>query len=169
MALAIDPDIRSPARDWPAVTISLRGVIDTQGRFRAVRVGGTDDPLLAHALRQAAASFSFKPARRHGSGCSALEGLNRNAAIFGTSKACIATHTSDMAVALAALGARVEVLTSSGEARSVSILDLYRLPDETPQVETELGSGDLITAVVLPPPPSGGQIYRKVRDRASYA
>jgi len=107
--------------------------------------------------------------RLPGSGCSALEGLNRNAAIFGASNACIATHTSDMAVALAALGASVEVLTASGEARSVSILDLYRLPDETPQVETELALGDLITAVVLPPPPPGGQIYRKVRDRASYA
>ncbi len=107
--------------------------------------------------------------RAAGSGCSALEGLNRNAAIFGASKACIATHTSDMAVALAALGASIEVLTASGEARSVSILDLYRLPDETPQVETDLASSDLITAVVLPPPPPGGQIYRKVRDRASYA
>lgn len=107
--------------------------------------------------------------REPGSGCGALEGLNRNAAIFGASHACIATHTSDMAVALVALGASVETLTPSGDARSFSILELHRLPGETPQIETHLISGELITAVTLPPPPAGGQVYRKVRDRASYA
>jgi xanthine dehydrogenase YagS FAD-binding subunit len=107
--------------------------------------------------------------REPGSGCGALEGLNRNAAIFGASHACIATHTSDMAVALLALEARVETLTPSGVARSFPLLELHRLPGETPQVETHLIPGELITAVVLPPPPAGGQAYRKVRDRASYA
>lgn len=107
--------------------------------------------------------------RQPGAGCSALEGLNRNAAIFGASHACIATHTSDMAVALVALEARVETLTPSGEARAFPLLELHRLPGETPQVETHLIPGELITAVVLPTPPKGGQAYRKVRDRASYA
>ena len=107
--------------------------------------------------------------RAPSSGCGALEGLNRNSAIFGASHACIATHPSDMAVALTALGAHVETLSPSGDARSFSILELHRLPGETPNVETHLIPGELITAVVLPAPPKGGQVYRKVRDRASYA
>ena len=107
--------------------------------------------------------------RQPGSGCGALEGLNRNAAIFGASHACIATHTSDMAVALSALGASVETLGPSGDTRSFSLLELHRLPGETPHLETHLAGGELITAVVLPPPPAGGQSDRKVRDRASYA
>jgi xanthine dehydrogenase YagS FAD-binding subunit len=107
--------------------------------------------------------------REPGSGCGALEGLNRNAAIFGASPACIATHPSDMAVALAALDARVETLSPSGQARSFPFLELHRLPAERPEMDTHLVPGELITAVVLPPPPKGGQVYRKVRDRASYA
>jgi xanthine dehydrogenase YagS FAD-binding subunit len=107
--------------------------------------------------------------RQPGAGCAALEGLNRNAAIFGASRACIATHTSDMAVALVALGARVEALSPSGSARSFPVGELHYLPGDTPHLETELIPGELITAVVLPPPPAGGQTYRKVRDRASYA
>lgn len=107
--------------------------------------------------------------RQPGSGCGALEGLNRNAAIFGASAACIATHPSDMAVALTALGAQAEVMAASGAARRIAVADLHRLPGDTPDVETELAAGDLITAVILPPPPAGGQTYRKVRDRASYA
>ena len=107
--------------------------------------------------------------RQPGSGCGALEGLNRNSAIFGGSHACIATHPSDMAVALSALGASVETLSPHGDARAFDLDDLHRLPGETPQIETHLIAGELITAVVLPPPPSGGQVYRKVRDRASYA
>ena len=107
--------------------------------------------------------------RTPGAGCSALEGLNRNAAIFGASNACIATHPSDMAVALAALGARVETVSPSGDVRAVPVVDLHRLPGDMPHVETTLVPGELITAVVLPPPPAGGQVYRKVRDRASYA
>jgi xanthine dehydrogenase YagS FAD-binding subunit len=107
--------------------------------------------------------------RQPGSGCGALEGLNRNSAIFGASHACIATNPSDMAVALAALGASVQTLSPSGEARAFPIIELHRLPGETPDVETHLIPGELITAVILPPPPAGGQVYRKVRDRASYA
>jgi xanthine dehydrogenase YagS FAD-binding subunit len=107
--------------------------------------------------------------RAPGSGCGALEGLNRNAAILGHSHACIATHPSDMAVALAALDATIETLSPSGEARGFALADLHRLPGETPHVDTHLIPGELITAVVLPPPPPGGQVYRKARDRASYA
>jgi xanthine dehydrogenase YagS FAD-binding subunit len=102
-------------------------------------------------------------------GCAALGGLNRHAAILGASEACIATHPSDLAVALAALEARVETLTPAGERRSFPIEHLHRLPGETPHLETSLAHGELITGVVLPPPPEGGQVYRKVRDRASFA
>lgn len=107
--------------------------------------------------------------RQPGAGCGALEGLNRNSAIFGESHACIATNPSDMAVALAALNATVETLSPSGQPRAFPLIELHRLPGETPQIETHLVPGELITAVVLPPPPKGGQVYRKVRDRASYA
>ncbi|WP_309090342.1 FAD binding domain-containing protein [Phenylobacterium sp.] len=107
--------------------------------------------------------------REPGSGCGALEGLNRNAAILGQSHACIATHPSDMAVALVALAAEVETLTPSGEARRFPLAELHRLPGERPELDTRLIPGELITAVVLPPPPAGGQVYRKARDRASYA
>lgn len=107
--------------------------------------------------------------REPGAGCAALEGLNREAAILGASHACIAVHPSDMAVAMVALDAEVETLTPSGQARRFPLMELHRLPGETPQIETHLAAGELITAVVLPPPPEGGQIYRKARDRASYA
>jgi xanthine dehydrogenase YagS FAD-binding subunit len=107
--------------------------------------------------------------RAPGSGCGALKGLNRNAAIFGASPSCIATHPSDMAVALAALGARVETVSPSGDTRAIPLVDLHKLPGDMPHVETTLVPGELITAVTLPPPPAGGQAYRKVRDRASYA
>ncbi|MDB5453399.1 MAG: aerobic-type carbon monoxide dehydrogenase, middle subunit CoxM/CutM-like protein [Caulobacteraceae bacterium] len=107
--------------------------------------------------------------RAPGSGCGALEGLNRNSAILGASEACIATHPSDMAVALVALDAQVETLAPGGTTRTLAVADLHRLPGATPHLETNLAAGELITAVVLPPPPKGLQIYRKVRDRVSYA
>lgn len=107
--------------------------------------------------------------RQPGSGCAALEGFNRMHAILGASEHCIAVHPSDMAVAMAALGAEIETVLPDGSIRTFAIDELYRLPDATPHLETSLESGELITAVVLPPPPPGRQIYRKVRDRASYA
>ena len=107
--------------------------------------------------------------REPGSGCAALEGINRIHAILGASPACIATHPSDMAVALTALGANIEMVSAAGKRRAVPISDFYRLPGTTPRVETVLRPDELITAVILPPPPPGGQAYRKVRDRASYA
>ena len=102
--------------------------------------------------------------RTPGSGCSALQGFNRMHAILGGSDACIAVHPSDMAVALIALNA--EVQTAS---RRIPFEDFYRLPERTPALETNLEAGELITAVNLPPPPAGRQLYRKVRDRASFA
>jgi xanthine dehydrogenase YagS FAD-binding subunit len=107
--------------------------------------------------------------RTPGSGCAAVGGNNRGHAILGASDACIATHPSDMAVAMAALDARVELLGTNQAARSVFIGDFHRLPGDTPHIETDLELGEMITGVVLPPPPGGQQLYRKVRDRASYA
>ena len=104
-----------------------------------------------------------------GSGCSAREGYQRDSAILGTSEACIATHPSDMAVALAALDAIVRVLGPRGE-RAIPLVDFYRLPGDEPQRDTVLEHGELITAVDLPPLPFATRShYRKVRDRASYA
>ncbi len=107
--------------------------------------------------------------RTRGAGCSALAGLNRGSAILGQSDACVATNPSDMAVALQVLDARIETVGADGGARSLAIDDLHRLPGDAPHLETHLKAGELITAVVLPPPPEGGQVYRKARDRASYA
>jgi xanthine dehydrogenase YagS FAD-binding subunit len=107
--------------------------------------------------------------RNPGSGCSALAGLNRMNAILGGSDQCIATHPSDMAVAMRALDARVETVNAEGATRFIPIAELHRLPGKTPEIETTLAAGEIITAVTLPPPPPGVQIYRKVRDRASYA
>ena len=106
--------------------------------------------------------------RAPGSGCSAIDGFNRNHAILGASDACIATHPSDMAVALAVLDADVELLGPNEAERTVSIADLYAAPGDTPQIETILQPGEMITAVRLPPAPPGRQKYRKVRDRASF-
>jgi len=107
--------------------------------------------------------------RRPGSGCAAIDGFSRQHAVVGASDACIATHPSDMAVAMRALDATVETILPDGAVRSIPIADLHRLPGETPQIETTLQSGELITAVTLPKSIGGKQIYRKVRDRASYA
>jgi len=106
--------------------------------------------------------------RNPGSGCAALAGFNRIHAILGTSDQCIATHPSDMAVAMRALDAKVETVNAEGEARIIPIAEFHRLPGKTPEIETTLKSGEIITAVTLPPPPPGVQVYRKVRDRASY-
>jgi xanthine dehydrogenase YagS FAD-binding subunit len=106
--------------------------------------------------------------RDPGAGCAAIGGINRIHAILGASDACIATNPSDMAVALTVLDARIELLGPGGATRSVAIGDFHRLPGDTPKVETALGPGEMITHVTLPPPPPGGQRYRKVRDRQSY-
>ena len=107
--------------------------------------------------------------REPGSGCSAIGGFNRIHAILGASDACIATHPSDMAVAMTSLDAQVELLGADQAVRRVALADFHQLPGNTPHIETVLQPGEMITAVVLPPPPPGRQLYRKVRDRASYA
>jgi xanthine dehydrogenase YagS FAD-binding subunit len=107
--------------------------------------------------------------RQPGSGCAAIGGFSRQHAVVGVSDACIATHPSDMAVAMRALDATVETVRPDGTARSIPIAEFYRLPGDTPHVETTLEPGELITEVTLPRPVGGKHIYRKVRDRASYA
>lgn len=107
--------------------------------------------------------------RLPGSGCSAIGGYNRQHAVVGASDACIATHPSDMAVAMRALDASVETTNAGGRARVIPIADFHRLPGTAPHVETSLEPGELITAVTLPRPVGGRQLYHKVRDRASYA
>lgn len=105
--------------------------------------------------------------RDPGSGCSAIGGVTRNHAIFGASDRCIATYPGDMAVALRALDAVVEI--DGPSPRQVPLADFHLLPGETPHIETILKPGDIITAVILPAPVGGEHRYRKVRDRASYA
>ncbi|MDO3433518.1 xanthine dehydrogenase family protein subunit M [Rhizobium sp. CBN3] len=107
--------------------------------------------------------------RQPGSGCSAIGGFSRQHAVVGASESCIATHPSDMAIAMRVLNAVVETVKAGGEARSIPIAEFYRLPGDTPHIENVLERGEIITSVVLPPPLGGKHIYRKVRDRASYA
>ena len=107
--------------------------------------------------------------RQPGAGCSAIGGVTRQHAVVGVTDACIATHPSDMAVAMRALDATVETLRADGRQRRIPIADFHRLPGSTPHVETALERGELITAVTLPKPVGGMHVYRKVRDRASYA
>jgi xanthine dehydrogenase YagS FAD-binding subunit len=107
--------------------------------------------------------------RSPGQGCDAIEGFNRIHAILGASSACVATHPSDMCVALAALDATVHLQGPSG-ARIVALTDFHTLPGDHPEIETVLQPGELVTAVALPPlSPTARSTYRKVRDRASYA
>ena len=107
--------------------------------------------------------------RRPGSGCAAIGGFSRSHAVMGVSDACIASHPSDMAVAMLVLEAEVETVKPDGSKRSIPIAELHRLPGDTPQTETTLMPGELIVAVTLPKPIGGKHIYHKVRDRASYA
>lgn len=107
--------------------------------------------------------------RTPGAGCAAIGGFTRSHAVLGTSDACIATHPSDMAVAMRVLDATVETVRPDGGARTIPIADFHRLPGTTPHVETALAPGELITAVTLPKPIGGTHSYQKVRDRASYA
>jgi xanthine dehydrogenase YagS FAD-binding subunit len=106
--------------------------------------------------------------REPGTGCSAIDGTNRMLAILGTSEHCIATNPSDMNVALAALEATIHIQGTKGN-RSIPFSDFHLLPGDSPQLETVLQPGDLITHVTLPPPAQRSQsLYLKLRDRASY-
>lgn len=160
--LAADARVRSR---YPVLSEALLAGASGQLRNKA-SVGG-------NLLQRTRCPYFYDTAsgcnkRDPGSGCSAIGGFNRIHAILGASDSCIATHPSDMAVAMAALEARIELLGGSPATRTVAIGDFHRLPGETPEVETALQPGEMITGVVLPPPPPGGQVYRKVRDRASY-
>jgi xanthine dehydrogenase YagS FAD-binding subunit len=113
--------------------------------------------------------FSQCNKRQPGSGCAAIEGSNRNHAILGASESCIATNPSDMSVALTALEALVQLRGARGS-RQVALNDFQRLPGDSPQLDTNLGLGEIITAVDLPPSPfASNSHYLKIRDRASYA
>ena len=107
--------------------------------------------------------------RSPGSGCAAIGGVTRQHAVIGASDACIATHPSDMAIAMRALDATVQTVRPDSSTRNIPIAELHRLPGDTPHIETTLAAGELIRSVTLPKPVGGTHIYRKVRDRASYA
>lgn len=161
--LAADPLVRDR---YPVLSRALLAGASGQLRNKATTGGN---------LLQRTRCYYFydtsKPCNKRvpGSGCAALEGFNRIHAVVGTSPACIATHPSDMAVAMRVLDATVHTVSPDGGERAIPIAGLHRLPGDTPHIETTLLPGELITHVTLPPPPPGVQIYRKVRDRASYA
>jgi xanthine dehydrogenase YagS FAD-binding subunit len=161
--LAADMRVR---RLYPLLSQAILAGASTQLRNKATTGGN-----LLQRTRCAYFYDTTKPCNKRvpGSGCSALAGLNRMNAVLGVSDNCIAAHASDMAVAMTALDAQVETVTRDGATRTIPIDALYRAPDDTPNIETVLAPGELIRSVLLPPPPSGRQVYRKVRDRASYA
>lgn len=161
--LATDARVR---RDYAVLSRALLAGASGQLRNKATTAG--------NLLQRTRCPYFYETAmpcnkRAPGSGCAALEGLSRSNAVLGVSHACIAVHPSDMAVAMRALDATVETVSPDGATRAIPIADFHRLPGEEPARETNLRSGELITAVTLPPPVRGLHIYRKVRDRASYA
>ena len=162
-AVAIDMRVR---RRYPVLAQAILAGASTQLRNKATTGGN-----LLQRTRCAYFYDTTKPCNKRvpGSGCAALKGLNRMNAVLDVSDDCIAAHPSDMAVAMAVLDARVETIAPDGSTRMIPIDFLYRAPANTPHIETVLGPGELITSVLLPPPPSGRQVYRKVRDRASFA
>ena len=161
--LAADPRVR---RDYGLLARALLAGASGQLRNRATTAG--------NLLQRTRCPYFYDTnmpcnKRQPGSGCAAIGGFSRQHAVVGVSDACIATHPSDMAVALRALDAVVETVRPDGSARSIPIAEFYRLPGDTPHLETVVERGELITAVTLPRPLGGTHIYRKVRDRASYA
>ena len=161
--LAADERVR---RDYGVLSRALLAGASGQLRNRATTAG--------NLLQRTRCPYFYDTAqpcnkRQPGSGCSALDGFSRQLGIIGVSDACIATNPSDMAVAMRVLDATVETVRADGATRAIPIAEFHRLPGDTPHVETALEPGELITAVTLPPPVGGRQIYRKVRDRASYA
>jgi xanthine dehydrogenase YagS FAD-binding subunit len=166
-AMVSNTDLAADARVRERYPMLARAVLNgASGQLRNQATTG------GNLLQRTRCYYFYDPAmpcnkRAPGSGCSALHGFNRIHAILGASEACIAVHPSDMAVALAALDAEVEVQSATGR-RRIKLTEFHRLPESTPQKDTVLDNGELITAVILPAPPAGGQVYRKVRDRASY-
>jgi xanthine dehydrogenase YagS FAD-binding subunit len=161
--LAADPRVR---RDYGLLARALLAGASGQLRNKATTAG--------NLLQRTRCPYFYdtnQPCnkRQPGSGCAAIEGFSRQHAVVGVSEACIATHPSDMAVAMRALDATIETVRPDGTTRSIPIAELHRLPGDTPHIETTLAPGELITAVTLPKPVGGRHVYRKVRDRASYA
>jgi xanthine dehydrogenase YagS FAD-binding subunit len=161
--LAADERVR---REYPLLSRALLAGASGQLRNRATTAG--------NLLQRTRCPYFYdtnQPCnkRQPGSGCGALDGFSRLHAVIGVSDACIATHPSDMAIAMRALDATVETVQADGKTRAIPIAEFHRLPGDTPHIETTLRKGELITAVTLPKPVGGTQIYHKVRDRASYA
>ena len=165
--LAADPRVRS---DYAVLSRALLAGASGQLRNKATTAG--------NLLQRTRCPYFYDTnlpcnKRQPGSGSSALGGLSRSHAILGASMACIATHPSDMAVAMRVLDAVVETVrppgSPGGSTRLIPIAEFHRLPGDTPQRETVLEAGELITAVTLPKPVGGKHAYFKVRDRASYA
>ncbi len=161
--LAADLRVR---RDYAVLSRALLAGASGQLRNRATTAGN-----LLQRTRCPYFYDTHQPCnkRQPGSGCAAMQGFSRQLAVVGASDACIATHPSDMAVAMRLLDAVVETVNPQGQERHIPIAEFYRPPGDTPHLETTLTPGEFITAVTLPPPVGGTQIYRKVRDRASYA
>jgi xanthine dehydrogenase YagS FAD-binding subunit len=161
--LAAHPLIRA---HYPMLSRALLAGASAQLRNKASTAGNLLQRTRCYYFYETAAACNK---REPGSGCDAIGGFNRIHAVLGGSESCIATHPSDMAVALRALDAVVVTALPDGGERRIALGDLYRLPGDTPEIETNLRPGELITAIELPAPPPGRQLYRKVRDRASYA
>ncbi len=161
--LAADHRVR---RDYAVLARALLAGASGQLRNKATAAGNLLQRTRCNYFTEASARCNK---RQPGAGCDAIGGFNRIHAILGASQHCIATHPSDMAVAMRALGASVETIKADGSTRRLDLGDLHRLPGNTPEIETNLEAGELITALRLPAPLGGRQIYRKVRDRASYA
>ncbi|KQQ40780.1 molybdopterin dehydrogenase [Methylobacterium sp. Leaf125] len=168
-ALVRNTDLASDARvrkDYAVLSRALLAGASGQLRNKATTAG--------NLLQRTRCPYFYDTAqacnkRQPGSGCSALDGVSRQLAVIGASEACIATHPGDMAVAMRVLDATVETVDAKGASRKIPIADFHRLPGDRPEVDTSLAPGELITAVTLPKPLGGAHIYRKVRDRASYA
>ncbi|SEJ72169.1 xanthine dehydrogenase family protein subunit M [Achromobacter sp. NFACC18-2] len=161
--LAADEAVR---RDYEVLARALLAGASAQIRNRATTAG--------NLLQRTRCPYFYdtnQPCNKRapGSGCSAIGGVSRQLAVIGSSDACIATHPSDMAVAMRLLDAKIETVRPDATRRVIPIADFYRLPGDTPHVETQLAAGEMITAVTLPKPLGGRHFYRKVRDRASFA
>ncbi len=161
--LAAAPHVR---REYAVLSKALLAGASGQLRNKATTAG--------NLLQRTRCAYFYDPnqpcnKRRPGTGCSAIGGASRQQAIIGVSDACIASHPSDMAVAMQVLGARIETLNPDGQIRTIAMAELYTAPGNTPNIENILGNAELITAVTLPKPVGGKHIYYKVRDRASYA
>ena len=162
-ATAVHPRVRT---DYPVLARAILAGATQQLRNKATNGGN---------LCQRTRCYYFmnidQPCNKRdpGSGCGAIGGVNKLHAVLGTSDQCIATYPGDMAVALTALGAKVVIATKGGAERTVPVGDFHCLPGDTPWRDNVLERGEIILAVTLPPPVAATQLYRKVRERSSYA